>query len=216
MYGIHCKVCHRLHIGFRYKNLHPTLRIIEELPFCCVQGYETKFLLYFNSHFASGEWPQERMGDLLRIMCFCTELKEALHTIERFGLGQDLFTHPISTRLIVYGSIFTEDIIYDVNNEPGIRVEEVVAPLSLAFRQMAIHILEMDPIKCEDMGAGRTWDDIKDAHGNEPKADAYTSQESFERHLAALTQNSEDMRLKIEELEAFMGDLWRDKQESKC
>jgi hypothetical protein len=45
---MYCKNCTLPHSQFLYDNLHPRLRFLKYLLFCCIQGFGSKLFIQFN------------------------------------------------------------------------------------------------------------------------------------------------------------------------
>ncbi|CAO2647187.1 Nn.00g081090.m01.CDS01 [Neocucurbitaria sp. VM-36] len=131
---IHCEICNKFHTSFRFQNLHPGLRFLEDMTIC-FRGHGSRLRLQIGTiaeHRAPKSCFEHYVDEMVR---FAHGLREA--TASTAADANQFATRPLITKLVTRaGPRINEDFEYYsvVEDVEGLILKSVVQFLIKAFR----------------------------------------------------------------------------------
>ncbi|KAI8933403.1 hypothetical protein NX059_010018 [Plenodomus lindquistii] len=106
---IYCETCACFHPRFRFEHVHPVLRFLEDTNIC-VRGQETTLRIQldlFNEEAAPISCYEHYCAEMIQ---FAEGLRTTMKMIGPGGCGNEFFSEPITTKIVIPGYRVIEDL----------------------------------------------------------------------------------------------------------
>jgi len=102
MGSLHCGKCHTFHLCFQWNDLHPLLRFLKDIPYLCIDGYNSTVAIRLRR--PSLDWwegIETRYQVFQNIMDLAEQLEDVDSICAKSGLQHDIGIQPSGLRLSV-------------------------------------------------------------------------------------------------------------------
>jgi hypothetical protein len=205
---LHCRLCNTPHLQLRFENLHPLLHFLANNE-VCFRGRISELALrltfgYVRSNYEIEEDIRHRdcaIHTMSEMDLFAFQLREAHHAIRTCGIGNDLISLPICTRLVVLDDEVPGHYI-DLRDEDGITLEQAVIAMAKRFESRYYTNI------ADARHRVRRWSELEDTMRLNPGF----SQQSWDRRLRLRMETVGIYEEAGPRLHAIMQDLWGEPQ----